>query len=164
MKFYIMSQSLDRIKYQFIIRSQINLFVKGGHKMDKTTIIVVDDSPFASKQIKDLVEENGYEVIGYAKSGEEGIKMYEELHPDIVILDIIMPGIDGIETAEILEKSDPDVTILMLSSLCDTGTLEEVRAIGVKYLIPKPWEDDVLLATLELLKKHKEENKKEDNN
>lgn len=132
--------------------------------MDKTTIIVVDDSPFASKQIKDLVEENGYEVIGYAKSGEEGIKMYEELHPDIVILDIIMPGIDGIETAEILEKSDPDVTILMLSSLCDTGTLEEVRAIGVKYLMPKPWEDDVLLATLELLKKHKEENKKEDNN
>lgn len=132
--------------------------------MDKTTIIVVDDSPFASKQIKDLVEENGYEVIGYAKSGEEGIKMYEELHPDIVILDIIMPGIDGIETAEILEKSDPDVTILMLSSLCDTGTLEEVRVIGVKYLIPKPWEDDVLLATLELLKKHKEENKKEDNN
>lgn len=132
--------------------------------MDKTTIIVVDDSTFASKQIKDLVEENGYEVIGYAKSGEEGIKMYEELHPDIVILDIIMPGIDGIETAEILEKSDPDVTILMLSSLCDTGTLEEVRAIGVKYLIPKPWEDDVLLATLELLKKHKEENKKEDNN
>ena len=132
--------------------------------MDKTTIIVVDDSPFASKQIKDLVEENGYEVIGYAKSGEEGIKMYEELHPDIVILDIIMPGIDGIETAEILEKSDPDVTILMLSSLCDTGTLEEVRAVGVKYLIPKPWEDDVLLATLELLKKHKEENKKEDNN
>ena len=125
--------------------------------MDKTTIIVVDDSPFASKQIKDLVEENGYEVIGYAKSGEDGINMYEELHPDIVILDIIMPGIDGIETAEILEKSDPNVTILMLSSLCDAGTLEEVRAIGVKYLIPKPWENDVLLATLELLKKQREE-------
>ena len=159
-----MNQSLGRLRFQFIIQSQINLLVKGGHKMDKTTIIVVDDSPFASKQIKDLVEENGYEVIGYAKSGEEGIKMYEELHPDIVILDIIMPGIDGIETAEILEKSDPDVTILMLSSLCDAGTLEEVRAIGVKYLIPKPWEDDVLLATLELLKKHKEERKKEDNN
>ena len=127
--------------------------------MDKTTIIVVDDSPFASKQIKDLVEENGYEMIGYAKSGEDGIKMYEELHPDIVILDIIMPGIDGIETAEILLKSDPNATILMLSSLCDAGTLEEVRAIGVKYLIPKPWEDDVLLATLELLRKHRQETK-----
>ena len=124
--------------------------------MDKTTIIVVDDSPFASKQIKDIVEENGYVVIGYAKNGEEGIKMYEELHPDIVILDIIMPGIDGIETAQILLKNDPNATILMLSSLCDSGTLEEVRSIGVKYLIPKPWEDDVLLATLELLKKQRE--------
>lgn len=125
--------------------------------MDNTTIIVVDDSPFASKQIKDIVEENGYEVIGYAKNGEEGIKMYEELHPDIVILDIIMPGIDGIETAQILLKNDPNATILMLSSLCDSGTLEEVRSIGVKYLIPKPWEDDVLLATLELLKKQREQ-------
>lgn len=124
--------------------------------MEKTTIIVVDDSPFASKQIKDLVEDNGYEVIGYAKNGEDGIKMYEELQPDIVILDIIMPGIDGLETAQILQKIDSNVSILMLSSLCDSGTLEEVRGIGVKYLIPKPWEDDVLLATLELLKKQKE--------
>lgn len=127
--------------------------------MDNTTIIVVDDSPFASKQIKDIVEENGYEVIGYAKNGEEGIKMYEELHPDIVILDIIMPGIDGLETAQILLKNDPNATILMLSSLCDSSTLEEVRSIGVKYLIPKPWEDDVLLATLELLKKQREQKK-----
>lgn len=125
--------------------------------MGKTTIMVVDDSPFASKQIKDIVEENGYEVIGYAKDGEEGIRMYEELHPDMVILDIIMPGIDGLETAQILQEKDPDVTIMMLSSLCDSGTLEEVRSIGVKYLIPKPWEDDVLLATLELLKKQRDE-------
>lgn len=120
--------------------------------MKNTTIMVVDDSPFASKQIKDLVEENGYEVIGYAKNGEEGIELYKELHPDIVILDIIMPGIDGLETAEILMKNDSGVKILMLSSLCDSGTLDEVRGIGLKYLIPKPWEDDVLLATLELLK------------
>lgn len=121
--------------------------------MNNTTILVVDDSPFASKQIKDIVEDNGYEVIGYAKNGEESIELYKELHPDIVILDIIMPGIDGLETAEILMKNNPGVKILMLSSLCDAGTLEEVRGIGLKYLIPKPVEDDVLLATLELLKK-----------
>lgn len=121
--------------------------------MKKTTIMVVDDSPFASKQIKDIVEENGYEVIGYAKNGREGIRMYEELKPDLVILDIIMPGIDGLETAQILMKGHPEIKILMLSSLCDSGTLEEVKSIGLKYLIPKPWEDDVLLATLEMLKK-----------
>lgn len=121
--------------------------------MENMTIMVIDDSPFASKQIKDLVEENGYEVIGYAKNGEEGIELYKELKPDIVILDIIMPGIDGLETAEIIMKNDSAAKILMLSSLCDSDTLDEVRSIGLKYLIPKPWEDDVLLATLELLKK-----------
>lgn len=121
--------------------------------MANTTIMVVDDSPFALKQIKDIVEENGYEVVGYAKNGEEGVRMYDELKPDIVILDIIMPGIDGLETAQILLKNNPQVKILMLSSLCDSGTLEEVKGIGLKFLVPKPWEDDVLLATLEMLKK-----------
>ena len=118
-----------------------------------TTIMVVDDSPFASKQIKDIVEYNGYEVIGYAKDGEEAIELYKELKPDIVILDIIMPGLNGLETAEILKKQDPAVKILMLSSLCDAGTMEEVKSIGVKHLIPKPLEADVLLASLELVSK-----------
>lgn len=118
-----------------------------------TTIMVVDDSPFASKQIKDIVEDNGYEVIGYAKDGEKAIELYKELKPDIVILDIIMPGLNGLETAEILKKQDPAVKILMLSSLCDAGTMEEVKSIGVKHLIPKPLEADVLLASLELVSK-----------
>lgn len=118
-----------------------------------TTIMVVDDSPFASKQIKDIVEDNGYEVIGYVKDGEEAIELYKELKPDIVILDIIMPGLNGLETAEILKKQDPAVKILMLSSLCDAGTMEEVKSIGVKHLIPKPLEADVLLASLELVSK-----------
>ena len=118
-----------------------------------TTIMVVDDSPFASKQIKDIVEDNGYEVIGYAKDGEEAIELYKELKPDIVILDIIMTGLNGLETAEILKKQDPAVKILMLSSLCDAGTMEEVKSIGVKHLIPKPLEADVLLASLELVSK-----------
>lgn len=118
-----------------------------------TTIMVVDDSPFASKQIKDIVEDNGYEVIAYAKDGEEAIELYKELKPDIVILDIIMPGLNGLETAEILKKQDPDVKILMLSSLCDSGTMEEVKSIGVKHLIPKPLEADVLLTSLEMVSK-----------
>lgn len=122
----------------------------------KATIMVVDDSPFASKQIKDLVEKADYEVIAYAKNGEEGIQMYEELHPDIVIMDIIMPGMDGIETAEIILNRDKSARIMMLSSLCDKGTMDEIKAIGLKYLLPKPWEDDVLIATLELLMKQKD--------
>lgn len=122
----------------------------------KATIMVVDDSPFASKQIKDLVEKAEYEVIAYAKNGEEGIQMYDELHPDIVIMDIIMPGMDGIETAGIIVNRDKNARIMMLSSLCDEGTMEEIKAIGLKYLLPKPWEDEVLIATLDLLLKQKD--------
>ena len=118
------------------------------------TILVIDDSPFASQQIKDIVEEHGYEVIDYAKNGEEGIQKYKECHPQFVILDIIMPGIDGLETAELLLREDPNAKIMMLSSLCDAGTLQEVKSIGLKYLIPKPVEEDILLATLELLEKN----------
>ena len=132
---------------------------------NKKKILVVDDSALMRRIVYDIINlDEQFCVQDMAANGLEAISLMQKNTYDAVILDIIMPGIDGIETAEILEKSDPDVTILMLSSLCDTGTLEEVRAIGVKYLIPKPWEDDVLLATLELLKKHKEENKKEDNN
>lgn len=50
-----------------------------GIEMDKITIMVVDDSPFASKQIQDVVEENGYEVVAYAANGEDGIKLYDEM-------------------------------------------------------------------------------------
>ena len=82
------------------------------------TILVIDDSPFVYKQVKDMVEEKGgYEVIGSAKTGEEGIELYKQLNPDAVILDIIMPGIDGIETAQRILELDPNAKIMMLSSL-----------------------------------------------
>lgn len=120
--------------------------------MDKT-ILVVDDSPFVYHQVKDMLQGQGYEVIGSARSGEEGIDMFQTLKPDIVILDIIMPGIDGLETAEILLKQDPDAKIIMLSSLFDANLLSEVKELGLKYLLPKPLEKDVFFATLELIKR-----------
>lgn len=114
------------------------------------TVLVIDDSPFIANQVREGIEGNGYKVVGHARSGEEGITMCEELSPEIVLLDIIMPGIDGFETAQELQKRMPEVRIIMLSSLCDNETLEEVKNIGLKYLIPKPLEVDVLMATLEL--------------
>lgn len=118
------------------------------------TILVVDDSPFVYEQIKNMVDGDEYQVIGSAKSGEEGIIKYQELRPDIVILDIIMPGIDGLETAEILLKDNEDAKIIMLSSLFDANLLNEIKRLGLKYLIPKPIEEDVLFITLERLYKN----------
>lgn len=118
------------------------------------TILVIDDSPFITSQITELTQEHDYVVVGHAVNGEEGIKLFNELKPDITILDIVMPGIDGIETASVLLKEKPDAKILMLSSICDLETMEEVKGLGLRYLIPKPIEPEVLLATMELLLKN----------
>ncbi|WP_455716810.1 response regulator, partial [Anaerosporobacter sp.] len=63
------------------------------------TVLIIDDSPFITRQITDLVEKHHYEVIGHAGNGEEGIRLFTETKPDLTILDIILPGIDGVETA-----------------------------------------------------------------
>lgn len=114
-------------------------------------ILVVDDSPFISNQIQEMVEEKEYEVVGHATTGEEGVCLYKKLNPDIVTMDIVMPGIDGITAAETILKEDPNARIIMLSSLCDVGTLEEIKSKGMKWLLPKPLEKELLLATLELV-------------
>lgn len=117
----------------------------------KQRILVVDDSPFVYHQVKDMVEGSNYEVVGSAKSGEEGISMFRELNPDVIILDIIMPGIDGLETAEMILQEKKDAKIIMLSSLFDANLLNDVKQLGLKFLLPKPLEKDVLFATLEML-------------
>ncbi|HEX3075778.1 MAG TPA: response regulator [Lachnospiraceae bacterium] len=118
------------------------------------TILVIDDSPFITNQIMELTEHHNYKVIGHADNGEKGIRMFREMKPDITILDIVMPGIDGLETASLLLHEQPKAKILMLSSICDSETLQEVKGIGLKYLIPKPIEPEVLLATMEMLTKN----------
>ncbi|MCR5686155.1 MAG: response regulator [Lachnospiraceae bacterium] len=112
------------------------------------TILIVDDSPFIAKEISDIVSDNGYKVIGHAKNGETGIAMAAELKPDIITMDIIMPGIDGIEAAVEILKNNPDQKIIMLSSLCDQDTIEEIQGIGLKHLIAKPLEGEQLLSVL----------------
>ncbi|MBQ3784689.1 MAG: response regulator [Lachnospiraceae bacterium] len=115
------------------------------------SVLVVDDSPFVYHQIKDMVEGSEYEIVGSAKSGEEGLELFRSLNPDLIILDIIMPGIDGLETAEIMLREDPNVKIVMLSSLFDSNLLDEVKKMGLRFLLPKPIEKDVLFATFEML-------------
>lgn len=112
-------------------------------------VLIVDDSPFIAKEIGDIISSKGYEVAGHAKNGEAGIEMTRELDPDIITLDIIMPGIDGIETAEEILKFKPDAKIVMLSSLCDNDTMSEIEELGLKYLVAKPIEPDQLIEVLD---------------
>jgi len=113
------------------------------------TLLIIDDSPFIAMEIKNIVSERGYEVVGHSRNGEDGIKKYDELRPDYVTIDIIMPGIDGIETAQKIREIDADAKIVMLSSLCDEETMKELKAADLKNIIEKPIDTNALMEMLD---------------
>ena len=115
----------------------------------KKRLMVVDDSRVLEYQICKLLEDTDYEVAAYCENGEEAIARYAEVAPDIVTLDIIMPGIDGLETAQVLLDEHPEARIVMVSSLAYDETLHEASKIGAKAFICKPFDRDELINTLE---------------
>ena len=115
----------------------------------KKHLMVVDDSRMVEVLICHLLEGSEYEVIAYCENGEEAIERYEEVQPDLVIMDAIMPGIDGLETAQIILEEHPEARIIMMSSLDDEDTIHEAVTIGAKRFLHKPASREVLLRTLE---------------
>ena len=112
-------------------------------------VMVVDDSRVTEIQICKLLEDTDYEVAAYCENGEEAIARYAEVAPDIVTLDIIMPGIDGLETAQVLLDEHPEARIVMVSSLAYDDTIEEADCIGAKGFLYKPLEKQTFLEALE---------------
>ena len=116
----------------------------------KKRLMVVDDSRVLEYQICKLLEDTDYEVAAYCENGEEAIARYEEVRPDIVTMDIIMPGIDGLEAAQIIAEAHPDARIIMISSLAYEDTLQEAEAVGAKLFLYKPIDRVSLLGALDL--------------
>ena len=114
----------------------------------KKRLMVVDDSRVLEYQICKLLEDTDYEVAAYCENGEEAIARYEEVRPDIVTMDIIMPGIDGLETAKIILEEHPDARIIMISSLVYDDTINEAHDIGAKAFLYKPITRENLLQAL----------------
>ena len=115
----------------------------------KKRLMVVDDSRVLEYQICKLLEDTDYEVAADCENGEEAIARYEEVRPDIVTMDIIMPGIDGLEAAQIIAEAHPDARIIMISSLAYEDTLQEAEAVGAKLFLYKPIDRENLLDALE---------------
>lgn len=113
--------------------------------------MIVDDSRMLLMQLQKILEETEYEVAAYCQDGETAITKYDEIMPDLVTMDIIMPGIDGLEAARTILESHPDAKIVMLSSLVYDDTIEEAEAIGAKAFIYKPFEREQVLNTLKRL-------------
>ncbi len=114
----------------------------------KKRIMVVDDSRIMEHQICKLLEGTGYEVVAYCENGEEAIARYDEVKPDVVTMDIIMPGIDGLEAAQVLMYEHDEARIVIISSLGDEEMLQEVYGIGAQAVLFKPISKETLLGAL----------------
>ena len=112
-------------------------------------IMVVDDSRLVRVQLEDLLKGTDYEIAAYCRSGEDAIARYGEVKPDLVTMDIIMQGMDGLDAAEIILKEHPEAKIVVVSSLAYDDTFERARAIGAKGFVDKPFHQEQLLKVFE---------------
>ena len=110
-------------------------------------IMVVDDSKVAQLQLQRILSDSPDEVISCCQTGEDAVEQYRGLKPDLITMDILMPGLDGLEAARKILEEDPDAKILMISSLAYDETIEEAKNLGAKGFLYKPFEaEDVLQA------------------
>lgn len=112
-------------------------------------IMVVDDSRMVKLRMEDLLAETEYEIAAYCRSGEEAVEQYGQVLPDVVTMDIIMPGMDGLEASQAILEEHPEAKIIMVSSLAYDDTFEEAKSIGAKGFIDKPFDREQLLALLD---------------
>lgn len=96
----------------------------------KKKIMIVDDSIVTRNEIEQLLQGTNFDIIYQCRSGEEALEAFEREKPDIVTMDIIMPGIDGIETSKRLLKNHPEAGIIIISSLVYDKTLQMVQELG----------------------------------
>ena len=107
-------------------------------------VLLVDDSIVVGKQLGQVVEEiDGFEVLGHAQNGAEAIKLFKTLEPDLVLMDIVMPMMDGIQSLRTLMALNPDTKVVIISSVGgDAKKVEEALRLGARNVISKPFDKE----------------------
>ncbi len=106
--------------------------------------LVVDDSIFARKNLTRMIQSFGGQVAGEAGDGCTAITEYNRTHPDIVLMDITMPQMEGIEAAERIVRQDPNARIVMVSSVGYQENIVSALQKGARHFVQKPVKPEVL--------------------
>ena len=105
-------------------------------------ILICDDAAFMRMMIKDILSKNGYNVAGEAENGAKAVEKYAELKPDLVLMDITMPEMDGIQALKKIKESDPSALVIMCSAMGQQAMVIESIQAGAKDFIVKPFQAD----------------------
>ena len=108
-------------------------------------ILIVDDAAFMRMMIKNILTKNGYNVAGEAENGVKACEKYAELRPDLVLMDIAMPELDGIGALKKIKGADPNAMVIMCSAMGQQAMVIEAIQSGAKDFIVKPFQADRVL-------------------
>jgi two-component system chemotaxis response regulator CheY len=113
-------------------------------------ILIVDDAAFMRNLLRDVfTKDSRFEVVGEASNGNEAIEKYQQLRPDLVTMDIVMPGMDGIEAVRKLVRQDPGARVVMVSALGQEALVMESLVAGARDFVVKPFEPEKVIKTVE---------------
>ena len=118
--------------------------VKRSEDGQAVRYLIVDDSVFARKNLARMVESFGGQVAGEAGDGVSAISEYDRLNPDIVLMDITMPQMEGIEAAEKIVRDHPDARIVMVSSVGYQENIIAALQKGARHFVQKPVKPEIL--------------------
>jgi len=108
-------------------------------------ILIVDDAAFMRMMIKDILSKNGYTVAGEAENGKVAVDKYNEVKPDLVLMDITMPEMDGIQALKAIKGNDPNAQVIMCSAMGQQAMVIEAIQSGAKDFIVKPFQAERVL-------------------
>ena len=104
--------------------------------------MICDDAAFMRMMIKDILTKNGYNVVGEAENGLKAVEKYTETKPDLVLMDITMPEMDGIQALKKIKELDSGATVIMCSAMGQQAMVIESIQAGAKDFIVKPFQAD----------------------
>ena len=108
----------------------------------KATVLIAEDSTHMRMILKDILIRDGYDVVGEAENGEEAVRMYNELHPDVVTLDIAMPEMDGIAALKAIKNEHPHAKVVMVSAMNQQNQVIEAIRAGASDFFIKPLQSE----------------------
>lgn len=111
-------------------------------------VLVCDDSAFMRMMIKDILGKNGYNIIGEAENGRKAIDKYRDLSPDLVLMDITMPEMDGIEALKEIMRIDANAKVVMCFVKGQQAMIDESARLGAKGFIAKPFHPEDVIEAL----------------
>ena len=114
-----------------------------------TSIVIAEDEAIIRLDLRELLEEEGYTVVGEAGRGDQAVELVRSLRPDLVILDVTMPGMDGIEAARRI-TAEQICAVLMLTAFSQREVIEQARDAGALAYLVKPFQKTDLVPAIEL--------------